>query len=122
MSAKPWTIARRFYRRSALRESDAYIEIWTEKDALARHLIRSRQYLRPAGGFQPRYPFDLATANQLREHSGCFLTPGRDVFVYQFGDHDPTGCLIPKHIERQIGGMVRGRRLRLTDGRARRPY
>jgi hypothetical protein len=25
----------RYYRRSALRESDIYIEIWTEKDALA---------------------------------------------------------------------------------------
>lgn len=27
---------------------------------------------------------------------------GKEVFIYQFGDHDPTGCLIPKHIERQI--------------------
>jgi hypothetical protein len=27
---------------------------------------------------------------------------GKDVFIYQFGDHDPTGCLIPRHIERQI--------------------
>jgi hypothetical protein len=27
---------------------------------------------------------------------------GKECFIYQFGDHDPTGCLIPRHIEKQI--------------------
>jgi hypothetical protein len=91
----------RFYRRSALRESDVYIEIWTEKDALAGILYEAASdYDVPVASSR-----GIPSISQLRisfENIQDASDAGKQVYVYQFGDHDPTGCLIPKHIERQI--------------------
>ena len=32
---------------------------------------------------------------------------GKESYLYQFGDHDPTGCLIPKSIEAQLDEFCR---------------
>ena len=91
----------RYYRRSALRESDVYIEIWTEKDALAGILYEAASdYDVPVVSSR-----GIPSISQLRisfENIQDASDAGKNVFVYQFGDHDPTGCLIPRHIERQI--------------------
>ena len=91
----------RYYRRSALRESDVYIEIWTEKDALAGILYEAASdYDVPVVSSR-----GIPSISQLRisfENIQDAFDAGKQVYVYQFGDHDPTGCLIPKHIERQI--------------------
>jgi hypothetical protein len=93
----------RYYRRSALRESDVYIEIWTEKDALAGILYEAASdYDVPVVSSR-----GIPSISQLRisfENIQDAFDAGKQVYVYQFGDHDPTGCLIPKHIERQISG------------------
>ena len=87
-----------FYRRSALRESDCYIEIWLEKEALAGVIYdAASDYDVPVivskgmpsltqvhGSFQKIYRASKA---------------GKKCFIYQFGDHDPTGMIIPKVIE-----------------------
>jgi hypothetical protein len=91
----------RYYRRSALRESDCYIEIWTEKDALAGILYEAASdYDVPVVSSR-----GIPSISQLRisfENIQDVSDAGKQVYIYQFGDHDPTGCLIPKHIERQI--------------------
>ena len=91
----------RYYRRSALRESDVYIEIWSEKEALAGIIYDvARRYDVPVISSR-----GIPSLSQLRIsfHNVEEATrAGKEVFIYQFGDHDPTGCLIPRHIERQI--------------------
>jgi hypothetical protein len=91
----------RYYRRSALRASDVYIEIWSEKDALAGILYdAASEYDVPVVTSR-----GLPSLSQLRisfEKISRATRMGKDVFIYQIGDHDPTGCLIPRHIERQI--------------------
>jgi hypothetical protein len=91
----------RYYRRSALRESDVYIEIWTEKDALAGILYGAASiYDVPVVSSQ-----GIPSISQLRisfDNIQDAADAGKEVFIYQFGDCDPTGCLIPRHIERQI--------------------
>jgi hypothetical protein len=92
----------RYYRRSALRESDVYIEIWTEKDALVGILYGAASiYDVPVVSSR-----GIPSISQLRisfDNIQDAADAGKEVFIYQFGDHDPTGCLIPRHIERQIG-------------------
>ena len=83
----------RYYRRSALRESDCYIEIWTEKDALAGILYEAASdYDVPVVSSR-----GIPSISQLRisfENIQDASDAGKQVYVYQFGDHDPTGCLI----------------------------
>jgi hypothetical protein len=91
----------KFYRRSALRESDVYIEIWSEKEALAGILYEAASdYDVPVVSSR-----GIPSISQLRisfDNIQDVADAGKEVFIYQFGDHDPTGCLIPKHIGRQI--------------------
>ena len=91
----------RHYRRSALRESNVYIEIWSEKEALAGILYEAASnYDVPVVSSR-----GIPSISQLRisyDNIQDATDAGKEVFIYQFGDHDPTGCLIPKHIERQI--------------------
>jgi hypothetical protein len=91
----------RFYRRSALRESDVYIEIWSEKEALSGIIWGvASEYDVPVvvskgvpsltqlyGSFQ-----DICSAAEHDKRS----------YIYQFGDHDPSGCLIPKVITSRL--------------------
>ena len=90
-----------YYRRSALRESDVYIEIWCEKDALAGILYdAASDYDVPVVSSR-----GMPSISQLRISFDSIqeaAEAGKEVFIYQFGDHDPTGCLIPKNIERRI--------------------
>jgi hypothetical protein len=88
----------RYYRRSALRESDVYIEIWSEKEVLAGILYEAAsEYDVPVVSSR-----GIPSLSQLRISFENIRDAGKDVFIYQFGDHDPTGCLIPRHIERQL--------------------
>ena len=91
----------RFYRRSALRESDVYIEIWIEKEALAGIVY----------GAASDYDVPVIVSKgmpSLTQLHGSFQNiyraaeSGKESFLYQFGDHDPTGALIPKVIEDRI--------------------
>ena len=87
----------RYYRRSALRESDVYIEIWSEKEALSGII------------WDEASDYDVPVViskgmPSLTQVYGSFLNinraarRGKSSYLYQFGDHDPTGCLIPKAI------------------------
>lgn len=92
----------RFYRKSALREAAAYVEIWVEKDALSGIMwdvtsVYDVPLLSSKG--MPSLTFLHSTAEQMRWE---WEVRDRPSFIYQFGDHDPTGALIPRTIEARL--------------------
>ncbi len=92
----------KFYRRSALRESDAYVEIWSEKEALSGIIWDvASQYDVPVVVSK-----GVPSLTQLYgsfENIRAADDAGKDSFLYQFGDHDPSGTWIPKIMERRLG-------------------
>jgi len=90
-----------FYRKSALKESPAYIEIWVEKEALSGIMWEvTSKYDVPllASKGMPSLTFLYSTAEHMRHE----WTGLRRTCIYQFGDHDPTGALIPRTIESRL--------------------
>jgi hypothetical protein len=90
-----------YYRRSALRECDGYIEIWSEKEALAGIIYDAAS----------DYDVPVVVSKgmpSLTQVYGSFVNirnaakASKQSYIYQFGDHDPTGCLIPKTIEARL--------------------
>jgi hypothetical protein len=91
----------KFYRRSALDESDVYIEIWSEKEALAGIIWEAAsEYDVPV-----EVSKGMPSLTQIWGTAVAVINAakaGRQSYIYQFGDHDPTGCLIPKSIESRL--------------------
>jgi hypothetical protein len=92
----------KYYRRSALRESDVYIEIWSEKEALSGIIF----------DVASEYDVPVVVSKgvpSLTQIFGSFgniyhaAEAGKLSYLYQFGDHDPSGCLIPEVIESRLG-------------------
>lgn len=93
-----------FYRRSALAQAPDYIEIWCEKDALAGALWDvTSEYDVPlmVSRGMPSLTFLHASAQAIWNAA----ERDKKTFIYQFGDHDPSGVLIPKTIERRLDEM-----------------
>jgi hypothetical protein len=91
----------KYYRRSAMRESGVYIEIWSEKDALAGIIYEAASvYDVPVivSKGMPSLTQVYGSFSQIRRAHKA----GRQSYVYQFGDHDPTGCMIPRKIEERL--------------------
>src|SRR6516165_8106415 len=91
----------KFYRRSALRESNVYIEVWSEKEALAGIIWdAASEYDVPVevSKGMPSLTQIWGTAVNVINAARA----GKQSYIYQFGDHDPTGCLIPKSIESRL--------------------
>jgi hypothetical protein len=94
----------KFYRRSALEQSDDYVEIWIEKDALAGVMWDvTSDYDVPlmVSRGMPSLTFQHGSALAIRRAA----KRGKDTYIYQFGDHDPSGVLIPQTIERRLSEM-----------------
>lgn len=93
-----------FYRRSALAQSPDYLEIWVEKDALAGSLWDvTSDYDVPlmVSRGMPSLTFLHGSAMAIRQAA----RRGKRSFIYQFGDHDPSGVLIPQTIARRLNEM-----------------
>jgi hypothetical protein len=91
----------KFYRRNAMRESSVYIEIWTEKEALSGIIWgEASDYGVPVlvSKGMPSLTQLYQTALQVRSASRA----RKKAFIYQFGDHDPSGVLIPQTIESRL--------------------
>jgi hypothetical protein len=90
-----------YYRRSALRESDVYIEIWSEKEALAGIIWEvASDYDVPVIVSK-----GMPSLTQVWDSFGnIYRAAGAEKrsYIYQFGDHDPTGCLIPEALKRRL--------------------
>jgi hypothetical protein len=93
-----------FYRRSALKQSPDYVEIWCEKDALAGVLWEvTSEYDVPlmVSRGMPSLTFLHGSAQEIYRAA----EQGKQSYIYQFGDHDPSGVLIPQTIERRLTEM-----------------
>ena len=94
----------KFYRRSALKQSADYVEIWVEKDALAGVMWDvTSDYDVPLmiSRGMPSLTFQHGSALAIRRAA----KQGKHTYIYQFGDHDPSGVLIPQTIERRLSEM-----------------
>jgi hypothetical protein len=94
----------KFYRRSALAQSDDYLEIWVEKDALAGAMWDvTSEYDVPlmVSRGMPSITFLHGSAQEIYRAA----QQSKQTFIYQFGDHDPSGVLIPQTIERRLDEM-----------------
>jgi hypothetical protein len=94
----------KFYRRSALAQSTDYLEIWVEKDALSGVIWDpASEYDVPlmVSRGMPSITFLHGTAQAIRRAH----LRGKQTYIYQFGDHDPSGVLIPQTIERRLHQM-----------------
>lgn len=89
------------YRKNLWLEQPIFIEIWCEKDAIASILLdEAQQY-----GIQvfPLRGFVSATAlYSVAENFKYQMEAGKDVYVYYFGDHDPSGTEIDKSAVRNL--------------------
>ena len=91
----------RFYRRSALQACPDYVQIWCEKEALTGII------------WDVASDYDVPVIPSKGMPSltlvyDCFLKirrahkAGKVSFLYQFGDHDPTGVMIPQSLETRL--------------------
>jgi hypothetical protein len=90
-----------FYRRNALHACPDYIEIWSEKEALAGVIEdAASEYDVPiiVSKGMPSITQLYGSAKEIARAAEA----GKDTYIYQFGDHDPSGVLIPKTIERRL--------------------
>jgi hypothetical protein len=83
------------YRRDIWANNDDYVEIWCEKEALAGVIA------------QVTYPYDVplmvsrgfSSSSYLRRAAAKIAAINKPTFIYQFGDHDPSGVWISEQIE-----------------------
>ena len=95
--------AAQYYRRNALREiSSEHIEIWIEKEGLGAIVYDvASDYdvpVIPTKGFQSLTKLYDAFERIREAHDAG----KRSCIIYQFGDHDPSGVLIPEAIKSRL--------------------
>jgi hypothetical protein len=92
----------RTYRRALWDDQDVYVEVWTEKDALAGVLLEATRRwdvpLMVSRGF--------SSVSYLWEAAQTIEDQGKPAFLYYFGDHDPSGVHIDRNIEKQLRAMA----------------
>jgi hypothetical protein len=87
-----------FYRRDLWANTDDYIEIWCEKEALAGVIAEvTHEFdvpLMVSRGF--------SSSSYLRRAASKITKVGKPTYIYHFGDHDPSGLWISQQIERDL--------------------
>ena len=88
----------RTYRRALWNDQDVYVEIWTEKDAIAGVLMEETAPwdvpLMVSRGF--------SSVSYLYECAESITAIEKPAYIYYFGDHDPSGVAIDKAIEKRL--------------------
>ena len=94
----------RTYRRNLWRDSDAYVEIWIEKDALTGVIYPvTSEYdvpLMPARGY--------ASLSFLYECADDIKNIGKPAYIYHLGDYDPSGVDAANKIEQSLRQFAPG--------------
>jgi hypothetical protein len=91
----------RFYRRSALQACPDHIQIWVEKEALAGIVWEAAsEYDVPVIPSKGMPSLTLVHDRFIDIYHA--RKAGKLSFLYQFGDHDPTGVLIPQSLESRL--------------------
>jgi hypothetical protein len=90
------------YRRALWRDVDEHVEIWIEKEALVGVVEpvtdRYDVALMPARGYA-----SLSFLNEAVEYYDA--SPANDIFIYHFGDYDPSGQDAARDIEEKLTEM-----------------
>jgi hypothetical protein len=86
------------YRRRLWDTQDAYVEVWLEKDALAGVLYEVTERWDVPLMVTRGYP-SLSFVHEAADAIGELDKP---IFLYYFGDHDPSGLDIPRSVEEGI--------------------
>jgi hypothetical protein len=88
----------KFYRRNLWADADVYVEIWCEKDALAGVILEETDPydvpLMVARGF--------SSITYLYNAARAIAEQGKPAHIYHFGDHDPSGRVSARDIERKL--------------------
>jgi hypothetical protein len=87
-----------FYRRNLWRDSDDYVEIWLEKEALSGVLYEVTASWDVPLMVTRGYP----SLSFLHEAAETIDEIGKPAYLYYFGDWDPSGVDIPRYIEASI--------------------
>ncbi len=94
----------RLYRRSLWRDSDVYLEIWSENDAITSVVSPvTREWDVPllvARGYASE-SFLWQAAEQIKAN-------GKPALIYQLGDHDPPGVDAWRHTQERLLDFVDG--------------
>jgi hypothetical protein len=94
----------RTYRRALWDTQPVYVEVWTEKDALAGVLLEETDPwdvpLMVSRGF--------SSVSYLYEAAEQIKDQGKPAYLYYFGDHDPSGVHIDRSIERNLRELAPG--------------
>ena len=89
------------FRRNLWQSQKAYVEIWTEKEAIA---AIAQQAAEPFG--VPVFPmkgFGSGSAlYSLAQQIRYYQAHGKEVFIYHLGDHDPSGRCIDESTVRNL--------------------
>lgn len=86
------------YRRDLWADQPAYVEIWLEKDALSGVVMEETM----PWGVPLMVSRGFASITFLQAAAEAIAAVGKPAFLYQLGDHDPSGVSIPQSIERRL--------------------
>ncbi|MBA3430706.1 MAG: hypothetical protein H0U16_04390, partial [Actinobacteria bacterium] len=90
------------YRRNLWDDADAYVEIWLEKEALAGVLIPETVEYDVPLMVTRGYP----SLSFVAEAAKVIGNKDKPAFLYYFGDRDPSGDDIPRHIEERLAELA----------------
>jgi len=88
----------RCYRRAIWDDQDAYVEVWLEKEALAGVLLEVTARWDVPLMVTRGYP----SISYLYSAGAAIQQIGKPVYLYYFGDHDPSGVDITRNVEEGI--------------------
>ena len=92
----------RLYRRNLWADADAYIEVWCEKDAISGVLYD----ITDAWDVPLMVTRGYSSISFLHSAAEVIRAKRKPVWLYYFGDHDPSGVHIPQHVEKEIRSMA----------------
>lgn len=95
----------RFYRRSLWADAEVRVEVWCEKDAIAGVIVDVTDEM--------DVPFyvarGFASETYAYEAAENIVDDGRRCFIYEFGDHDPSGVAASNALRSKLLRFVAGR-------------
>lgn len=94
----------RFYRKALWEDSDVYVEVWLEKDALSAVIFDITEVydvpLMTTRGY--------ASLSFLHGAAETMMDIGKPTFIYHLGDYDPSGVNAAEKIESSLRQFTKG--------------
>lgn len=90
------------YRRALWGSQEAYVEVWSEKDAIAGALYEITAQWDVPLMVTRGYP----SITYLYGAAEAIADQGKPVFIYYLGDHDPSGVDIARFVEKELRNLA----------------